>query len=490
MLGRCGVVVLHGALAATALTMVSLFGCSNNVYEVEMRPRGDAIERDLTAWHDGPTSVGGDGTDGKPQTDFGELSPEELERIARAYGQGIAANAATKHRFTGTFRGVLPNDVGGAGSYTRWQSSLGDLYVYVERVRGSDDLAADLSERRAALDRAIDILIGWLDGELSDDPIAPKLHALLNGPMRRDADNLLLDAWSTAAAYRNQSLDGRDAVFHDLLFRSAQYLVERDYFAPDDLPHIVRALEEANGAKDNERLLAIVRATAARKLKLDDDTPLGGLMALLDDNARVERTFWAYVKTTPEFAEKVRESHIMATLGTPRREIEAEDVLSDLICRALLPRRELLSRPDQLRVKLRVAVAPTATNGQYDADTGTLNWIHTIDPAHARLLGLPRVLFAAWAEPSEVEQTRRFGKVVLRGEPLAKYVFWHRGLTDAEQVQWSRFLDSLQPGAELPRAVAAFRFPPDANKKETDDGDLAQTARGLLLDAIKKLGQE
>ncbi len=467
--------------------VAAIVGCSRNVYEVEMRPNGDAIERDITTWREDTGNVRLEGApESKPGENIQAISLAELQRIAGYYGEAVPFPTAKKHRFSDEFRGALPNDIGGAGSFTRWQSSLGDLYVYVERARGNDDLVADLDARRAAFDRLVDILIGWLDQELKDDPIAPKLHALLDGPVRRDVSNLLLDAWSTAAAHRNQSLDGQDAVLHDYLFRSSQYLIERDYFAPDDMPHIVRVLQETTEPERNEQLLAIISAAAARKLKLEDDEQLAGLMALLGDQTRLERTLVAYIETTPEFAQKVIVSRVMAALGMPAREVNAGDVGGDFLFQIL--RMNLLTPSDRLRAKLHVAVPPAATNGRYDADAGTVTWERAIEPADAEFAGFPQLLFAAWAEPNEAEQTRHFGKVILRDEPLARYVFWHRGLIDAEQILWSQFLDTLRPGAGMQQSVSTFRFPADATKADEEAGDLAQTARNLLLDAMKQHG--
>ena len=60
--------------------------------------------------------------------------------MARAYGKTEMGETARKHRFTGKFAGRTPDDVGGAGSYTHWETAFGSASAYVERFRGSDDL--------------------------------------------------------------------------------------------------------------------------------------------------------------------------------------------------------------------------------------------------------------------------------------------------------------------------------------------------------------
>lgn len=466
-----------GIRATIIVALLGFAGCSRNVYEIELRPKDDAIERDLTAWREGSGASSSSRPDEKPSERVEELPEAELKRIAAAYGEAPPPVAAKKHHFRGAFRGALPNDVGGAGSFARWQSPLGDLYAYAERVRGNDDLAADLDARRAAVDRVVDILIGWLDGELKDDPIAPKLHALLDGPVRGDATNLALDYWSITAALRSRSLDDQ-GVWDDLLFRSAQYLVERRYFTPEELPLVIGAIDNGDNPAVRKRMLELLRAAASRKLGLDDEHALDGLIALLGDADRVERTLNEFVKTTPEYGRLVSLRKRKAEPGETPMNVEAADVFDDLILMNVL---RLDINPDRLRAKLHVPVAPAVTNGEYDADTRAVTWEHPIDAADAELPGMPYMMYAAWATPNEAAQSRYFGKVILQGEPLAQYVLWYRGLTADEQTAWSGLLESL-PGKPDPKGVIkAYRFPAGASGKS---GNAANRGRRLLLAAL------
>jgi hypothetical protein len=457
-----------------------LAGCSRNVYEIEMRPKGDALERELTAWHEGGSSAAEGAAGAKPDEKVQPLSLDELKRIAAAYGEAVPKREAKKYRFSGTFRGALPGDIGGAGSFTRWQSPLGDLYVYAERCRGNDDLAANLNARRAALDRTFDVLIAWLDEQLKDDPLAAKLHELFDGPVRRDAHNLLLDAWAALTCSRNRPYDDAAALFYDITFCALEYLAERDYFSPSEVPQIMRTFDQSAGL-DDEQFLRLVRSVLTRKLKLDDDKKLDGLIALLGDTRRVDRTLLVHLKTTPEYARLVAKRQKAVDRVGERLPIDAREVLDELVFSSILGID--LDGDDRVRAKLHVDAAPFATNGTFDAEANVVAWDHAIDAADADNPGLPFMMYAAWSQPNETEQTRRFGKIILDGEPLSKYVLWYNGLTEAEQAAWTEMLDSLRPGDGFKARVAAFRFPAEAGRESSDP---ASMARFILTDAFER----
>ncbi len=70
----------------------------------------------------------------------------------------------------------------------------------------------------------------------------------------------------------------------------------------------------------------------------------------------------------------------------------------------------------------------------------------------------PVVAYAAWDTPNVAVQEACFGKVVLKGQPLATYCVWYHGLTDAERQEWDEFLTRLPQGEEMEAAIQAFRF--------------------------------
>jgi hypothetical protein len=457
-------------------------GCVYNEYEIELRPKGDAIERDLTAWSHRSTNA----VDATESTDSAEriyeISRAELLDLADAYGQPIPTPIDKKHTFSGKFRGTMPRDLGGAGTYTRYESPLGSLFVYLERVRGSDDLVADLDARRAALNRIVDIIAGWLVDELKDDPVAPKLHALLDGPVRRDATNLLVDVWSTSAAHRNASLMSNNQAMSDLAARSIQYLIEHGYMTPDSAPRLTYAFADSSVRGKHTLLLECGRELAMKKLAVEDRAAFDRVLALLADTERTRTTFQRFVRSTPEYAAAVRLAEEKAKKTGASAEVSPDDVFIELVVRAAFP-TEPFASGDRLRAKLHVAAEPFATNGKWDQAEKVVRWDDSIDPHDARRAGLPLQLFAAWAEPDEAGQSRQFGKVILSGAALAKYVFWYRCLVDDERKQWDALLASLRPGEDMQVKIRLFRFRADLIRER---GDLAEVARDVLLPALRE----
>ena len=137
-----------------AIFAMGIGGCTRNEYELTLSPAGNSLERALKVKH---------------VTSQGSYDPaafdEEMRQIAEGY-HADAPDSATAHVFRGSFAGRMPKDVGGYGTFTRWDTSLGSAAAYVERFRGDDDVAGELDRRRAASDRLVDLLVAWLEREI------------------------------------------------------------------------------------------------------------------------------------------------------------------------------------------------------------------------------------------------------------------------------------------------------------------------------------
>jgi hypothetical protein len=162
-------------LAATAIVLIAAAGCEEKIYEVELQPRGDKIERRLTLTRR-------DLRDHSKKRLAQDDEPE-LKRIAQAYQTKTPSLPRAKASFSGTFGGVLPRDVGGDGHYVHWESPLGRVSIYVERFRGNDDIYSSLEARRKAVDSIVDLLVDWFESELRTEPDWPPLRAFLRRAM-------------------------------------------------------------------------------------------------------------------------------------------------------------------------------------------------------------------------------------------------------------------------------------------------------------------
>jgi hypothetical protein len=252
------------------LLVLATAGCVSNRYEVELTPDGQTLKREITAWRSS-----GD----KPENPQ-EFPQEELEKIAKAYGVRVPEKRDQKHTFQGDFAGEMPQDVGGQGSYTHWETSLGSLSMYVERFRGNDDLMADVDSRMTACDQLVNLLAGWLEAELKDHPGFSDLKKFLDGDFRRDVKNLSLLAWTfTNLATVQMENKPDEELGQELVLRASQYLLERGYFTLDELPAFVRAVQQ----EDSKRLLEPLKRFLASKMGVPKDQPVPKSLAFLDD---------------------------------------------------------------------------------------------------------------------------------------------------------------------------------------------------------------
>ena len=218
-------------LACVAFFPVVLNGClfDHDCFQIEIKPEGDAYQRTLTCWHVG-------GQDNKL---ISSLRASQIAQTDKLYAKPPTRKDGRKYVFAGRFHESTPNDVGGAGSYTHFASSLGSASCYVERFRGDDDLASQVSKRLEKANRLADILAGWMSAELGNDPNFPRLKTFLDVDLRRDLRNLAVYACAGGVTSDAQSDSG-----HEWLLRAAQYFSERGYFSPREVPSLARAFND------------------------------------------------------------------------------------------------------------------------------------------------------------------------------------------------------------------------------------------------------
>ena len=466
-------------LGCAAVLSVVLGGClsEHDCFEIQVKPEGQAFQRKLTCWHVG-------GPDNKS---IRPLGPAEVARIGNLYPKPAAPTDAKKHIFTGRFHGGTPRDLGGAGSYTHFTSSLGSTSCYVERFRGDDDLASQLSKRREKADRLADFVVGWMNAEVGQDPNFPRLKEFLDVNLRRDLKNLAVYAWASAV-----TLDRQPHPNNEWLVRVAQYFSERGYFSPQQLPSLIRA------DQDPKPLLCHIQRFLARKMGIADDRPVPASMAFLGDLPRLKTSFGKYARSSEPLRKRPEASKSQKGNALDVRETTPDQLADELLEEPSLDLAELTEMrigfgSDSLEVKLVCAPEPYATNGKWDGE-GAVTWSTTLCSDGTLPVVyfdlLPVVCFALWSTPDRPFQEKHFGKVLLTGESLAGYVTWQRSLGPDEATEWDQFLGRLHPGPNLKTAVGRFRFrmdpKPDPKKPKEEPASLADTPRQLILTALKE----
>lgn len=444
-------------LVPALIAMVAAAGCQVRKYELEMTPRAGRVERKLTVFEQR--------TDGDKPVDVAVGDPE-LARIAAQYGVAAPQSGGPKHSFAKEFAGRLPNDVGGCGTYTRWSTSLGTAAAYVERVRGDDDIAGDLDNRRAAVQRLVALLAGWLEQELAGTPELPQLRGFLEGDFRRDLVNLSVYIKSlelVAADDRLLAADrkGTSGALAQHGVRVGQYFIERGYLDPAQLPDWIYAVDQTLQERPGP-LLALLQRWLASRIGVPADQPVPASLARLNDTASIKASWRSYLLASEDYQALLKKHEQASGPEREREPPEPGKVLEELAFTAFLPGGMFL-HDHQLTATLALPCKPLGTNGVWKADERRVEWKAALLPNDAAANSLvrpavPDVLFALWVEPAAEKQVEHFGKVVLTDQALVQYCLWRCGLPEEKARLWEGFLGGLRPGAELVERINGFRF--------------------------------
>ena len=461
-------------LGAAGCVVLAFAGCQQTNYEIEMRAEQGKLHRQVRVWR----ASGGKSVD--DDSEFAALPQEVLDRIASSYDQDSPPSRPQKYTFRGEFDGATPNDVGGHGWHKHWKSTLGSTSVYVERFRGNDDLLDDLQRRHRAADRLVDLAIAWAAAELEAADGYDRLRRFLDDELRHDLKNLSLYWWRYVAE------DAGDAHNEQALVRIGQYLVEREYIAPRQLPEVVRAFDEANRG-DPRPMLKLVQHMIAVKMETAGAAPLPDVLEIVAQPDRLAASLDRYLRSTEEFQRRQREWEQAKTADPDLDPPQPSAVAGDLLLAAFPI--SIFSERDRLKVMLAVATRPYLTNGDWDARRRRISWENAISVGESNVNAEPKLLFAAWSRPDTMTQESHFGRELLKDKSLAEYCLWYNGLSQSEAQQWDAFLSTLRPSSDLAEKLKAFRFdhePPVTTL--ADFKSLADRAVDLIVSALGEEG--
>lgn len=454
----------RGWIKGVAISLALAAGCEYDRYAVEVTPDGDSCRRVLTCWRE-------DAAGGKDKVPaLKPLPQEELDRIAALYANKPQESGPAKRIFAGRFKGALPSNVGGAGTYTRLATEMGDLFIYSERFGGCDDQAKVLADLWYAADRLTDVLILWFESELKEDPHWPKLRSFMEADLRQDIKNGALYLWMSGPV--GNPFWG--------YARAAQYFQERGYFQSQDIPAVWRW---SDVPASDKRLLEGARRFAASRMGLPPGTPAPASLGFLSSAERAEASWDKFQAESPAYKDWLAALDLKRLRWEPKPGKDKPDLkepLSDLLTPSLVVLS--VGGDDRIDVTLACKVQPLYTDGEYDAAQGAVTWSDALrkPPSPA----LPALCTALWTAPDESFQKARFGRTVLAGDDLADYIFWRKLLTEADAKEWTAFLDGLKPDRGLLEKVQAFRFSSDPKPAPGAAGSLADEPRGLILKVL------
>lgn len=474
-----------------------LTGCPRNQYVVELTPRGEGIERRLTFHCE-------DGKDTNGLPNYQAFSPDELAAIRALYPVNGFKRDGQEYTASGVFTGSLPADVGGAGTYRKLSADMGSAGFYVERFRGDDDLADQMTSRFKAADQLVDLIIGWSRMELGHEHGYKNLRKFLDEDFRRDVKNLGLYFWMQQVSDATKAKSPEE-----FGVRFGQYLVERGYLKLEDLPDLIHsAVEEKPG-----HLMEVIQRLLADKMGVPAANPVPKSLGFLADPNTANKSWEKYLASTEIYRAKLRHwqaEKLSVEAGNLGRQslnlIKLKNATNGAWAKVALPPKpapsevadgllegvlafEIFNTDDDLTVRLSLPVAPAYSNGQWDDARKQVTWTADLEKKE-KIHRLPGFCYAAWAVPQDSFQTNHFGRVLLAGNELLQYCVWRAGLDASQSAQWDKFMAGLNAGTSLKEKLDAFRFstePARITNSPTQQSDLlSDLPRKLILSAIEK----
>jgi hypothetical protein len=466
------------SLLSFAILSALVTGCPYKDYTIDLKPQADGtIERTLTFFQTDDQHAGvvpiTNSTSAVTVTNFEKFPSNELTAIVRLYPPGAVKTNGQCYVATGNFVGSMPADVGGVGSYTNFATSLGDAGFYMERFRGSNDLAGNIARRLKAADQIDDLIIGWSKMQFGREHGYKKLHKFLDEDFRQDLKNAALYAWAGEANDLYQT-----NYPNEFVLRFGQYLFERGYLRFSDTRDIYLFVENKG---DSSVIRHLVRRLMMEKMGIPASDPVPTSFAVLGDEDALEKSCEKYLAGTGLYRAQIKqwqsETNANPSLAMPKASDAADELIATLFFGGT--GGSFFGTPDHLNVKLALSHAPDFTNGKWE--DGKVVWSVDLDPTRP----LPVVCYAGWSTPNTQFQTDHFGGVILDEDTLSQYCYW-RGTLGAEHArEWESFLTNLKPGPALKKSLQDFHFTGEAIPETIYEKDFdAYIGRGLLLQAL------
>ncbi len=443
----------HSILGAGMLLGLVLLvtGCPHNEYILELTPHGSVVERKLTFYR----------ADGEDSGKKEEFPTNELARIARCYPPGSVKREAERYVVARDCAGAMPEDIGGAGSYTNVSTSLGSAGFYVERFRGNDDPAGVAAKRLQAADQLTDLVIGWAQEQFGKEAHFQDLRRFLDVRLRQDLKNFssyfapVFDGYATQrpGMSAEESSKASEQALEEFGIRFGQYLVERGYLKSSDVPGVLRLFV----VSDERYPTRLLQRLLAEQLKIADSAPRPESLTRLADPAALAGSWEDYLVKSDYYKAKVQEAVKVKSSVPPADKPNPSDVTGDLFFTVAGLKFDLFGNTeDHLVVKLALTSPPIRTNGRWDETLQQVLWDSNLESG-TNTSRLPVLCYASWSDPDANFQKAHFGRVILTGDNLQQYCLWFAGLESKRAVEWATMLVSLRSDGWNGK-LAAFRF--------------------------------
>jgi len=458
-------------IASAALFLsVMMTGCPHDEFLITMTPRDGRMERRITGWR---ADIGEDNREER-------LKEEILATWEELYEKRLSPPDQIRQSFSGSFAHTMPGDLWSAGRYYYWPTTLGSASLYVERFCGNENQATVVNEGMSNTDKFVDMLIGWFEQELGQEPNFMQLRSFMDNQLRHDLKTLGVYAYvENTLPVLLPSSRTSDVV----AMQATLYLIEHGYLAgPEDLWQLeheeTQILHKLEGL--SEKWLTRLMAT---KLGVPVDQPIPHALDFLADNKKLEASFDRYIAGTEAYRSAL-EKWEMGNRNAPEKE-RPEPMELYMDGQSMGPLLLVFGyaspeSPGHLSISLATGIEPWTTNGRWNPENGTVDWDRGLpaDPSW------PLLATARWSQPDEAFQKAHLGRVAVMGGELSDYGMWRQSLTEQEGREWDSLLVHLNPGPELPEQLKAFRFSDEPREPRGEEKEPPPSRAKDAIDAI------
>jgi len=437
---------VHRSLQPFAIALLALAagGCLRDHIEITIEPQPDgSFVRSLRMWRV---------DDAKPK-DI-KAPSQEFVKAARPHYMAPVDTPDATVAFRNTFY-KLPSDIAfqdrrNAGGYVVVTGSFGRVGHYRERRPGRTDHAAAQQEIRSAVETLTSLLATIVRQQLQGEEGAERLAAAVEGPFRRDLQDLALAVAAIGATGQPVTLEKdieKDKETRDRFFAIVSYVLqfveERGYVKARE------ALRFTDGDAVREHVLRLVAKHMGRPLDAD-------LRAKL--LAVTEGEVWEAAGKRALEAMNLTEEELKKTLEP----LAALAVIKAVGTDPLL--HYALALPEGAEL--------VSSNGRLDAEARKVRWTDELD---GRLVA--QLFHALWATPDTDARRQRLGRQALQGSKLMRFTLWENTLSPERRARWTAAVARLDPKGDLPAQLNAIRI------AEGEDGD-EPAGVAILLDAL------
>jgi len=434
------------------LLVLFLVSCDKNIYKIKIQITDNGLKRELVCYR---------------KNDDGNIidfPSGELKRIRKIYNPEFEENKAdkinlsTEHSFVADFSAKMPQDIGGFGSITRFNSILGSVIYYQERFRKSDSgISEKIKIKYKNADRFADYLAGWLKKELSNEKDWELLDKFVNFDFRKDLKDIvsfiiLMNIMNDAGN------ELKSAVTDQLTARILLFLNEKNYIKKNDIMTFNRIFNSMKSDSEKYKIaISYIIKMISRKTGLPQTSPvLLSLSKIIATEKSLTASLESYIITTEDWRNYLKETRKLQDKDNEKQKPPRPIDMIETCLSALYSIDFDFSTNDCLQIEIYSLDTPYKTNMQWLPEEKKLTWENSLYKKNYSLKLSPFV-YAVWVIPNKKVQKHCFGKIAVNDDLLIQYALWENSIDENNKKIWKSFIRSYSSDKNLKNMVDIFK---------------------------------